>query len=408
MSSQDIIILGAGIVGKSTALSLARQGLKVLHIAPDLPPHISPLDSSQTENSWDSRIYAISSSSVNLLKDLQIWDEIPQNRKQPVRDMRVFGDSGKNEDSVHFSAFQGTVPELAWIVESTQIEHVLDLASRFQTGIEKINNTFANFELNKEGVKVFTNDGKTYEAKILIAADGANSQVRTQLGIQTNIDDYQQTAVVANFKCSQTHLQTAFQWFLPGGDILAFLPLPNQHVTMIWSTSTNHAKNLLELCHSSPEVFCKTIMSQANQSPEKFLGNLSLLNPAKSFPLRRIWAKNMIGPTDNPKVILVGDAAHVMHPLAGQGLNLGLRDISTLSEIFSQKESFRSINDRVLLRRFERARQGDTQALLSITHQLQQLFGKPNNSIKNLRNLGMNLLNRSAFMKRQLILKALG
>lgn len=408
MSSQDVIVLGAGIVGKAAALSLARQGLRVIHIAPDLDVNSPQKSSQSSENSWDSRIYALSSSSQELLKDLQVWDEIPGNRVQPVRDMRVFGDSGNADDLIHFSAFQGTVPQLAWIVESGQIEQALDLATRFQTGIQKVAELTTNIQTSEDEVTVTTSNGQKFSAKLLIAADGANSKVRQQLDIDTSFDDYNQTAVVANFSCTRPHLQTACQWFLPGGDILALLPLPNQQVSMVWSTNASNANELKKLCSENPDAFCQTVSAAANGQVLKQLGELSLITPAESFPLRRIWAKNIIGPVDSPKIILVGDAAHAMHPLAGQGLNLGLRDISTLSQILQDRESFRSINDRVLLRRYERSRQGDTQALLSITHTLQKLFSNNDGSAKNLRNFGMKLLNRSSFIKRQLILKALG
>ena len=408
MNTQDVIVLGAGIVGKAAALSLARQGLKVIHIAPDMGINSPAQVGENDQNSWDSRIYALSSSSQELLKDLQVWDEMPINRIQPVRDMRVFGDSGNQEDLIHFSAFQGTVPQLAWIAESREIEKALDLATRFQTGIQRIPEGSAGFTTNADEVTITTNSGQQYSAKLLIAADGANSKVREQLNIETSIDNYYQTAVVANFNCSKPHLQTAHQWFLPGGDILAMLPLPDQRVSMVWSTTADNAQKLKALCEQNSDEFCKLIVSAANADVLTHLGELSLMTPAQSFPLRRIWAKNLIGPSENPKIILVGDAAHAMHPLAGQGLNLGLRDISVLSKTLKDREDFRSINDRVLLRRYERSRQGDIQALLSTTHGLQKLFSSKENSTKSLRNLGMRLLNRSSMIKRQLILKALG
>lgn len=408
MSQQDIVVLGAGIVGKAAALALARQGLRVIHIAPDLGVNSLHAQTIPNENTWDSRIYAISSSSQKLLNELQVWDAISPERIQPVRDMRVFGDSGEHEDAIHFSAFQGTVPQLSWIVESQQIEAALDLASRFQTNLERIADEVTAFQNTPTGISVETASGKHYSAKLMIAADGANSKVRQQLGIETSVDHYEQTAVVANFKCTQAHLETAFQWFLSKGDILALLPLPGRKLSMVWSTTPEHAEKLLKLAEQDPKGFCESVQSSANGEVFNHLGELDLMAAPHSFPLRRIWAKELIGPSEDPHIVLVGDAAHAMHPLAGQGLNLGLRDIAILQQILKERESFRSVNDRVLLRRYERARQGDIQALLMTTHHLQKLFHHPKDSTKKLRNLGMKLLNRSAFIKRQLIQKALG
>lgn len=403
MNSQDVIILGAGIVGKAASLALARKGLKVIHVASDFGLTNAEYSS---PNEWDNRIYALSASSQKLLNDLQVWDAIPKDRVQPVRDMRVFGDSGQPEDGLHFSAFGASVPQLAWIVESNQIERALDLACQFQVGIERHATRVTQLESTEQDVILRTENGKELRAPLLIAADGANSPTRNQLQIETSVDDYFQTAVVANFTIEQPHLQTAYQWFLPGGDILALLPLPGKRCSMVWSTSASHAQELLDLSHESGQ-FCDRVLNAAPGQISHEVGSLELITPPKAFPLRRIWAKNVIGPSAHPHIILVGDAAHVMHPLAGQGLNLGLRDIAILKSILDEKESFRSIDDRVLLRRYERQRQGDTQALLTTTHHLQKMFSSSNTATKTVRNLGMRLINRSRFLKRQLIERAL-
>lgn len=408
MNSQDVIILGAGIAGKAASLALARQGLRVIHVSADFGGTPANITASPPKNEWDSRIYALSASSQKLLADLQVWDAIPKDRAQAVRDMKVFGDSGNQEDQIHFSAFQGTVPQLAWIVESGQIEAAIDLACKFQSGIQRITARVKDFHTSSEGVTVETQEGQRFQAQLMIAADGANSPTRRKLGIETSVDDYEQTAVVANFEITQAHLQTAYQWFLPGGDILALLPLPEKRCSMVWSTNAANAEKLTLLGETNPIEFCETITQAANAAVLHELGALKLMTTPKTFPLRRIWAKHVIGPQTDPRVILVGDAAHVMHPLAGQGLNLGLRDIAALKEIFENKESFRSLNDRVLLRRYERQRQGDTQALLTTTHHLQKLFSNSSDQTKRIRNWGMKLLNTSSFIKRQLIQRALG
>jgi ubiquinone biosynthesis UbiH/UbiF/VisC/COQ6 family hydroxylase len=408
MNSQDVIILGAGIVGKAASLALARQGLRVIHLSADFGGAHPSITSLNPQNEWDSRIYALSASSQKLLADLQVWDAIPKDRAQAVRDMRVFGDSGNQDDHIHFSAFQGTVPQLAWIVESGQIEAALDLACKFQSGIQRITAHVKDFHTSAEGVTVETQEGQSFQAQLMIAADGANSPSRQKLGIETSVDDYDQTAVVANFEITQPHLQTAYQWFLPGGDILALLPLPEKRCSMVWSTNAANAERLTALGETNPIEFCQTVIQAANAAVSHELGALKLITAPKTFPLRRIWAKHVIGPETDPRVILVGDAAHVMHPLAGQGLNLGLRDIATLKEIFENKESFRSLHDKVLLRRFERQRQGDTQALLTTTHHLQKIFSNSSDQTKKIRNWGMKFLNKSSFIKRQLIQRALG
>jgi 2-polyprenyl-6-methoxyphenol hydroxylase-like FAD-dependent oxidoreductase len=211
--------------------------------------------------------------------------------------------------------------------------------------------------------------------------------------------------VVANWICSSAHLETAYQWFLPGGDIVAMLPLPNKQVSMVWSSSPENAEDLLKLDFAG---WADKFSLIANGAVAAQLGELTLNSTPATFPLRKIQASRFIGPAENPKVVLIGDAAHVIHPLAGQGLNLGLRDVASLLHVLSKRESFRLPNDVVLLRRYERQRQGDTSALLWVTDKLKKLFSASSNTEKQLRNWGLGMVNRSHFIKRRLIERALG
>jgi ubiquinone biosynthesis UbiH/UbiF/VisC/COQ6 family hydroxylase len=400
MNSYDLIIVGAGITGKATALRLAQLGLKILHIAPnfDLGAHCND------DLTWDSRIYALSSSSQQLLSNMKVWEAMDHSRIQVVSDMRIFGDSGQAKDELHFSAYSATVPQLAWIVEASHIEKTLDTASQFQGNIQRVTDTVTDFLSTKDAVTVQTQTGQSFSAKLLLAADGAQSPIREKLQIQTLINDYGQTAIVANFECELDHKDTAYQWFLDNGEILALLPLPNKKLSMVWSAGTAHAEQLLKL---APDALCSTVIKAALGSISQRTGSLKMMTQAKSYPLRKMKAERIIAPDHQPRIVLIGDAAHVMHPLAGQGLNLGLRDVATLGQLFENKESFRDIDDPVFLRRYERSRHGDTDALLFTTDQLQKLFANQSDFIKTARNLGMSLVNRSQFLKRQLIQRAL-
>jgi len=397
----DIAVVGGGIVGKACALGLAQLGLHTVQIAPDLGQAVSAPEGSQ----WGQRIYAFSPGTQKLLAHLQVWDAVDHSRLQAVRDMRIFGDRGEKQDQLHLSAFEAGVPQLAWIGESNVIEHTLDQASRFQSKLERINGAVENIQVIADGVLLHLKDGSSLRAQLLIAADGANSPIRSELGIPAKEESYVQNAVVANWICSSAHLETAYQWFLPGGDIVAMLPLPNKQVSMVWSTSPENAENLLKLDFAG---WAEKFSSIANGAIAAQLGELSLNSVPATFPLRKIQASRFIGPAENPKVVLIGDAAHVIHPLAGQGLNLGLRDVASLLHVLSKRESFRLPNDIVLLRRYERQRQGDTSALLWVTDKLKKLFSASSNTEKQLRNWGLGMVNRSHFIKRRLIERALG
>ncbi len=399
--SVDVVIVGGGIAGKACALGLAQLGLQTIEIAPDLGQAVAAPQGSQ----WGQRIYAFSPSTQKLLAHLQIWDALDHSRMQPVRDMRIYGDRGEKNDQLHLSAFEAGTPQLAWIGESNLIEHTLDQASRFQNKLERINDVSEKIEVDANGGTLHFKNGGAIRAQLIVAADGANSPIRSELGITTSEESYSQSAVVANWTCTYPHLETAFQWFLPGGDIVAMLPLPGKQVSMVWSTSSEHAADLLKLNQAEWQERFSAI---ANGAIGKQLGELTLNSTPAAFPLRKIRAKRFIGPETAPKVILIGDAAHVMHPLAGQGLNLGLRDVAVLLNIISKRESFRKPSDAVLLRRYERQRQGDTSALLWVTDKLKKLFSASSNTERQLRNWGLGLVNKSHFIKQRLIERALG
>ena len=400
MKTYDLIIVGAGIAGKATSLRLAQLGLKILHIAPSFDTEFMGNDAKV----WDSRIYALSASTKHLLEKIHVWNALDIERIQVVSDMRIYGDSGVAGDELHFSAYSATVPQLAWIVESGHIEKTLDQACKFQGLIQRVTDKLVDFKSDQESVTVTTESGETYGAKLLLAADGARSLIREKLQIETAINAYEQTAVVANFEVEKHHQGTACQWFLPGGEILALLPLPNKKVSMVWSARTEHAEQLKKL---GADELCETVAKAAGGQVFEKTGALKMLTAPQGFPLRRMRAKRVIAPSDCPRIVLIGDAAHVMHPLAGQGLNLGLRDVASLGDILEGRESFREIDNPVILRRYERARSGDTDILLFVTDQLQKLFASETGRLKELRNIGIRWCNRSHFLKRQLIKKAL-
>lgn len=401
MRTADVVVVGGGIAGKACALGLAQLGLQTIEIAPDLEQSIASPQGTQ----WGQRIYAFSPSTQKLLAHLQIWDAIDHGRIQPVRDMRIYGDRGEKNDHLHLSAFEAGTPQLAWIGESNLIEHTLDQASRFQNKLERISDIVEKIPVDSNESTLHLKNGDSIRAQLVIAADGANSPIRKELGISASEESYSQSAVVANWFCTYPHLETAFQWFLPGGDIVAMLPLPGKQVSMVWSTSPENAADLLKLDQAQ---WLDQFASIANGVILKQLGELTLNSIPASYPLRKIRAKRFIGPKTSPKVVLIGDAAHVMHPLAGQGLNLGLRDVAVLLNILGKRESFRSPSDIVLLRRYERQRQGDTSALLWVTDKLKKLFSASSNTERQLRNWGLGLVNKSHFIKQRLIERALG
>ena len=401
MRTADVIVVGGGITGKACALGLAQLGLQTIEIAPDLGQTIP----SPSGNQWGQRVYAFSPSSQKLLAHLQIWDAIDQSRMQPVRDMRIYGDRGEKNDFLHLSAFEAGSPQLAWIAESNLIEHILDQASRFQNKLERNSDVVEKISVDADGSTLQLKNGSSIRTRLIIAADGANSAIRNDIGISADEESYSQCAVVVNWLCTYPHLETAFQWFLPGGDIVAMLPLPGNQVSMVWSTSTENAADLLKLNQTQWQ---EQFSSIANGAITKQLGELTLHSTPAAFPLRKLRANRFIGPESDPKVVLVGDAAHVMHPLAGQGLNLGLRDVAVLLHVLGKREPYRSVCDRVLLRRYERQRQGDTSALLLVTDKLKKLFSASSSTERQLRNWGLGLVNKSHFIKQRLIERAFG
>ncbi|OYY51134.1 MAG: ubiquinone biosynthesis protein UbiH, partial [Polynucleobacter sp. 24-46-87] len=281
--SVDVVVVGGGVAGKACALGSAQLGLQTAQVAPGIENFIAAPQGSQ----WGQRIYAFSPSTQKLLARLQVWDAIDQSRMQPVRDMRIFGDRGDQHDTLHLSAFEAGTPLLAWIGESNLIEHTLDQASRFQSKLERMDDSLKDLEIDADGVMLHLHSGAYLHAKLLVAADGANSPIRSLLGISHSEESYQQSAVVVNWICARAHLETAYQWFLPGGDIVAMLPLPNQQVSMVWSTSPENAVHLLKL---NQDGWTAELSTLANGAITQTLGELTLNSLPAAFPLRKMRA----------------------------------------------------------------------------------------------------------------------
>ncbi|EDT02971.1 Ubiquinone biosynthesis hydroxylase, UbiH/UbiF/VisC/COQ6 family [Burkholderia ambifaria IOP40-10] len=382
----DVAVVGGGLVGKTAALALTQSGYKTALLAQPAAPRPADL-------AFDTRIYALSSSSQALLERLRVWQALDHGRLAPVYDMRVYGDA---HAELHFSAYQASVPQLAWIAESSLIEASLDAALRFQPNLTWFDARAQGFDVRDDAAMLTLSSGQVLEADLVVGADGAHSWVRSQMGARIERRDYRQTGVVANFKASLPHRETATQWFRDG-EIVALLPLPDGHVSLVWSAHTAHADELLALDPAQ-------LAAEVERVSHGQLGTLECVTPAAGFPLALQTVDKLIA----PRVALVGDAAHLIHPLAGQGMNLGLRDVAALADAIANKERFRNLGDTVLLRRYERSRREDIRALMVATDGLQRLFAVPGSFAKAVRNAGMAFVGAQPLVKRWLVSAALG
>ena len=366
----DICIRGGGIVGHSLALLLARDRLRVGLVtqAPTARPPDDP----------DVRAYALNAKSKALLESIRCWPDAQQ--ATAVMDMRVLGDDG---GEVNFSAADLAVPALTWIVDVPTLEAQLGDAVRFQPQIEVLDSPCP--------------------AALTVVCEGKASNTREEFGVEFAVTRYPQRAIAARLTCEKPHAQVARQWFTQG-EILAFLPLEGESgnsVGIVWSVQEGRAQEVLDM---SDEDFCAELMQVSQNS----LGELQLRGARKAWPLQSAHASRWVGTSNGQAWALAGDAAHNVHPLAGQGLNLGLGDAAELATILHDREYWRPVSDNKLLRRYERARRTDVATTDLAMDGLQQLFSKEGNVWQTLRNWGMKGFEHSGMAKQWSARQAMG
>ncbi|MDD5029781.1 MAG: FAD-dependent monooxygenase [Rhodoferax sp.] len=345
----DICIRGGGIVGHTLALLLARERL-----------HIGLVTQPITTTGPDVRAYALNASSRALLESVRCWPDA--RHATAVTDMQVCGDDG---GAVHFSAAELAVPALTWIVDVPALEAQLAEALRFQPQIEVLDSP--------------------QPAALTVVCEGKTSQTRFELGVEFDVVRYPQHAIAARLQCEQPHGQVARQWFTQG-EILALLPLDGPQgntVAAVWSAQATRAPELLA---ETDAAFCAELEKISQGS----LGTLKLISQRASWPLQNAQASRWIGSSAaGQSWALAGDAAHTVHPLAGQGLNLGLGDVAELVRILHARAYWRSVGDAKLLRQYERARRTEVSTTALAMDGLQRLFSQRGSAWQTLRNWGM-------------------
>lgn len=387
----DVLIIGGGLVGASLAAALKPSGLSVALVEAQTMTacHEAPA----SDKNWDSRIYAVSPGSAAFLATSGVWPRLDIGRVQPVEQMRVFGD---DKSELDFSAYQLGAPELAFILENRLLQQALWDGLQQQDNLTLFNPArCADLSWHPDAARLQLEDGREIEAKLVVGADGNDSWVRRQAAIIEPPTLYQQHGVVANFRADKPHRGTAFQWFQPDG-ILALLPLPQQRVSMVWSVSPEKSDRLLQL---PPDELCAQVAAASHYT----LGELQLVTPPAAFPLRLLHLPHIV----KPRLALVGDAAHNVHPLAGQGVNLGFRDARQLAQVLLQRGPQPDCGNIHLLRRYERARKEDIVAMQLTTDALKKFFNNDNPLLRTLRNFGLSTTNHIVPLKKMLARHAL-
>ena len=368
MEKFDVLVRGDGCVGRSLALALGARGLRVALFARPTAP----------ASTADVRAYALNAASVALLTRLRVWEGLAEDARTPVHDMRIHGDRAGAE--LHFSAWQQGAGELAHIVDAAALEAQLDAALRFAPHVQRVT--------------------EPVPATLQALCEGRDTGAAQEFGVHYDRHDYGHMGVATRLIASKPHQGQAWQWFR-SPDVLALLPFdrpePGHGYGLVWSLPKDEARRLMA---AGPAEFESALLEATGGAA----GTLKLAGERQAWPLQLCRADALCG----PGWVLLGDAAHLVHPLAGQGLNLGLADVEALVDVIVRRESWRSLGDEKLLRRYARARIAPTWAMGELTDGLLRGFASQAPVLARLRNEGLRLVDRAGPLKKWLTARALG
>jgi 2-polyprenylphenol 6-hydroxylase len=389
MQKFDVLIVGGGMVGLTMALALRQT--KQLSVA---VVEQAPL-TSLTEQP-ELRVSALNLASVRIFENLAVWPLIDVNRCQSYQHMHVWDKAGAAQ--LNFDHAMVKQDQLGWIVENNVLRTALWQKVAQDSGIVVLNDKLTNVVAGEAEVFASFEQQAPVTAKLAIGADGANSWLRKQMQANMLFRDYDHHAIVATVDCSQGHQNTAWQVFLAHGP-LAFLPLFKPNLcSIVWSTTPQQAEYLGNL---SERTFNKELTAASDGK----LGNLQLQSERIRFPLTMRLAQEF----NKPRMVLIGDAAHTIHPLAGQGVNLGLLDAASLAQIvLTQAQQQQDIADVIALNKFSRWRKSEAVEMIAAMEALKQVFTVNVKPLQLLRGLGVSLLEHSPLIKPMLIKQAFG
>lgn len=374
----DIAVVGAGLVGLAAAVAMHMQGYRVALI-----DRQNPAKNATNSHDWDARIYAISPKNIAFLSELGVWQQLDATRIGQMQGMEIWADTSEAPLALSEDGFQphglGAIVE-AGALTKVLLEKVvlLGIPTFFEVTTEHLTVSHKQTQINLKNAQ---NVPLTISADLLLAADGNQSWIREQGDFSVTRSAYAHHGLVANFKAEFPHENIARQWFLADEDdhvqVLAWLPLPDNLISIVWSASPTFTEKLLQLDAA-------TLTKKMAETGNHLLGSFELVTPPAAFPL----ALQKVEPIFSQSVVLLGDAAHQVHPMAGQGVNLGFRDVEDLLEILKNKHAYQAINDPHLLKQFARKRKVDVAKVMLVTDGLYHLFDHSAEWVKKVRNWG--------------------